>query len=101
MQFQLENFTPEKRFSLIYEILCRKVYKFLLIRDDKETDFFDLGKFYRQYDIRRLEVDDYLNKLMQDIRNGGWQCGTSYCKSGLFIWKNKPPVNYYPDSSEF
>jgi hypothetical protein len=38
---------------------------------------------------------------MENIRNGGWKCGTSYCKTGLFIWKNKPPVNYYPDTGEF
>lgn len=101
MQFELEKFTPEQRYSFLYEILSRKVYKFLIIRNDRETDFFDLGKFYREYDIKRFESDNFLNRLIEDIRNGGWQCGTSYCKTGLFIWKKKPPTNYYPDSSEF
>ncbi len=101
MQFELENFTSEKRYSFLYQILTNKVYKFLLIRNDNETQFFDLGQFYRQYDIKRGESDEYLNRLMTDLRNGGWQCGTSYCKTGLFVWKNKPPANYYPDTGEF
>ena len=101
MQFELENFTSEKRFLFIYSILTSKVYKFLLIRNDKETEFFDFGKFYRIYGIKSIEADQYLNKLIEDLRNGGWQCGTSYCKTGLFIWKNRPPANYYPDTGEF
>jgi len=73
----------------------------LLVRNDNEVEFFDLGQFYRKYDIKRTETDIYLNRLMENIRNGGWQCGTSYCKTGLFIWKGKPPANYYPDTGEF
>ena len=101
MQFEVENFNQERRYLFLYGLLTSKVYKFLLIRNDKETEFFDLGQFYRRYDIKRTETESYLTKLMEDIKIGGWQCGTSYCKTGLFIWKNNPPANYYPDTSEF
>lgn len=102
MQFEKSKFTIEERNEFIYETLKNKVYKFLMVRDFNETDFFDLNLFFRKYNVKKqTEKERHINRLLEDIRSSGWNCGTSFLRSGLFIFGENTPINFYPDTNEF
>jgi hypothetical protein len=102
MQFDKESITQLERESFIYENLKHKVYKFIMIRNFDENDYFDLGAFFRKYNVRKqADTDKYVVRIIQDIRSSGWNCGTSFYKTGLFIFGNNRPPNFFPDTDEF
>lgn len=101
MQFQRELITSEARESFIYETLKSKVYKFLMLRVD-QNDFFDIGAFFRKYNVRKqAEKERYVTRIVSDIRDSGWNCGTSFSRTGLFVYGDTRPPNFFPDTDEF
>lgn len=102
MQFQRDRVTPQDREEFIYETLKRKIYKFLMVRNFDENDYFDMGAFFRKYNLRKqVDTDRYVTRIIQDVRSSGWNCGTSYYKTGLFIFGDNRPPNFFPDTDEF
>jgi len=102
MQFEKTKFTPQEREEFIYETLKHKVYKFLMVRNFNETDFFDLGHFFKKYNVKnQSETEKYIDRLLDEIRLGGWNCGTSFYRTGLFIFGDVSPPTFFPDTNEF
>ena len=101
MQFQKENFNDDVRNNFLYQLLTNKIYKFLLVRNGNENDYFDIGAFFRNHNISKKQANFYIVRVLEDIRAGGWNCGTSFYKTGLFIYSDKKPPNFYPDTDEF
>ena len=101
MEFRPELFTAESREGFIYDTLKRKVHNFLMIRPN-ENDYFDIGEFFRKYNIRKQsDIDKYITRIVNDIRSSGWNCGTSFYKTGLFVFGDTRPPNFFPDTDEF
>jgi hypothetical protein len=73
-----------------------------MVRNFNENDYFDLGDFFRKYNVRKqTDIDKYVIRIIQDIKSSGWNCGTSFCKTGLFIFGDNRPPNFFPDTDEF
>jgi len=101
MDFKRELFTSELKEEFIYNRLKTKVYEFLMIRTDF-NDYFDLGKFFRKYNIRKqADIDRYVSRILIEFQGSGWNCGTSFYKTGLFIFGETSPPNFFPDTNEF
>ena len=102
IDFTKTNFTREKRERSIYETLRHKVHNFIIFRNSDENDYFDIGAFFKKYNVRkRDEIDNYIKLILSELTNSGWNCGTSFYKTGLFIFGDNHPPNFFPDTDEF
>lgn len=101
MEFRPHLFTTEAKESFIYETLKTKVHKFLMVRLN-QNDYFDIGAFFRKYNVRKQsDIDRYVTRIVNEVKSTGWNAGTSFYKTGLFVFGDTPPPNFFPDSDEF
>ena len=101
MDFKRELFTSESKEEFIYNKLKIKLYEFLSVRTDY-NDYYDLGKFFRKYNIRKqADIDRYVSRILNELEGSGWNYGTSFYKTGLFIFGETRPPNFFPDTNEF
>jgi len=76
--------------------LRRDIYEHML--NNNEGDYFDIDVWCRN----RLKNDTEMMKKMivvivDEIQKKGWTCRVTFGASALFIFSDKPPINYFED----
>jgi hypothetical protein len=76
--------------------LRRDIYEHVI--NNKEEDYFDIDIWCRN----RLKNDTGTMKKMisiivDELEKKGWTCKITFGASALFIYSDKPPVNYFED----
>jgi hypothetical protein len=94
----------KKSFNIYYinrqkEKLRSQIYDHII--SHTENEYFSLDEFIAESRDRNL-ANTIINDIMQELRNIGWKCTTSFGGTGLFIYSSeKPPSNCFEDSKEF
>ena len=75
----------------------RDIFEHILKED--ENTFFDLDKFCRNKLKNQKKVMDRMTEtIIKELEKLGWNCKTSFNRTGLFIYSTEdPPPSCYPD----
>jgi len=69
----------------------------------KESQYYDLNRFIKEH-LDHTINDESFDKMLEEVRDElhklNWKTETSFGGTGLFIFKDTPPENYYPDGFE-
>ena len=91
----------EKFFLYHYSrVLCymrRDIYEHVI--RETENSYFELDKFFLKYKIKELtDMEKMTSTIIEELKNNGWNCKTSFGGTGLFIYSSdSPPDNCYED----
>ena len=76
--------------------LRRDIFEHMLKRN--ENDYFALDNFSREYSIDKLSMDEMIVTILNELRELGWKCKTSFGGTGLFIYSSdEPPPSCHED----
>lgn len=90
-----DNFTHNARVR--NKCYMRRDIVELLIQRAEETEYFDLNEFNSKH-INNIEITKEIAKeLVQELHDLNWKTTFCYGGTGLFIYKNDPPRNCFPD----
>lgn len=76
--------------------LRKEIFELMLLGD--ENNYFELDIFSRKYKLKKGEIENMCNTVIQELENLGWNVKTSFGGTGLFIYSTDiPPVSCYED----
>lgn len=76
--------------------LRKEILELVLMGD--ENNYFELDIFSRKYNLKKGEIENMCNTVIQELKNLGWNVKTSFGGTGLFIYStDTPPMSCYDD----
>lgn len=77
--------------------LRKELYEHII--SHKENEYFILDTFLSSLD--KNDAKQIISSLIEELKNIGWKCKTSFGGTGLFIYSTEnPPSNCYPEIGE-
>ena len=73
--------------------LRKELYEHII--SHKESEYFALDAFFSS--LNKDDAKEILSTLIEELKELGWNCKTSFGGTGLFIYSNDPPSNCWPE----
>lgn len=98
LNVKYKNRFPEYLYDRTIAYLRRDLCE-LILRCNEEK-YFSLDEWFRSQNYTdKTGQKQMVDAVMEELRQLGWTCNTSFGGTGLFVYSNsdEPPKNYFPD----
>jgi hypothetical protein len=80
-------------FSLVKKKLRKNLFEHII--SHTENDYYSLDEFSNKFNYNIDIVKKAVKDLIQELEKLNWKCALSFGDTGLFIYKDNPPVNLW------